>query len=81
MPVKIHATTLLLIVCTVAAAGCASPETRRTRGGGPGADVGNRSQDVKMHGGSNPFWRTPDRIEDVHHPPLAGARQAERLSR
>ena len=34
---------------------CASPETTRTRGGGPGADVGNRAKVVQMHEGSRPF--------------------------
>ena len=70
---------LLPIVC-VGAAGCVSPEARRTRGGGPGADVGNRVRTVEMHEGSQPFWDTPERI-DVDHPPLGPARQADSLSR
>jgi hypothetical protein len=70
---------LLLIGCA-ACAGCSSPEARRTRGGGPGADVGNRSAIVKMHEGSDPFWKTPKQI-GADHPPLAPARQAEDLSR
>jgi uncharacterized protein YceK len=70
---------LVLIVCVVLA-GCASPETRRSRGAGPGADVGNRRATVKMHEGSEPFWKTPDRI-DVKHPALEPARQANDLSR
>ena len=70
---------------TVAALGlylaaCASPETTRTRGGGPGADVGNRGKDVDMHEGSRPFWKTPDLIP-TKHPPLAPASQADQLSR
>jgi hypothetical protein len=70
---------------TVAALGlylaaCASPETTRTRGGGPGADVGNRGKDVDMHEGSRPFWKTPDLIP-TKHPPLAPANQADQLSR
>jgi hypothetical protein len=69
----------LLVTC-IALAGCASPEATRTRGGGPGADVGNRSQDVKMHGGSQPYWKTPDRITG-EHPPLGPAQQARELSR
>jgi hypothetical protein len=71
--------TMLLIACT-ALAGCTSPEATRTRGGGPGADVGNRSPTVEMHDGSRPFWRTPDRI-GVEHPSLEPARQADQLSR
>jgi hypothetical protein len=70
---------LLLIGC-VGVAGCVSPETTRTRGGGPGADVGNRPRDVKMHEGAQPFWKTPDRIA-VEHPPLEPARQADQRSR
>jgi hypothetical protein len=70
---------------TVAALGlylaaCASPEATRTRGGGPGADVGNRGKDVDMHEGSRPFWKTPDLIP-TKHPPLAPANQADQLSR
>jgi hypothetical protein len=74
-----------LALITVAAlvfylAACASPETTRTRGGGPGADVGNRGKDVDMHEGSQPFWKTPDLIP-TKHPPLAPASQADQLSR
>jgi hypothetical protein len=61
--------------------GCVSPEATRTRGDGPGADVGNRRETVKLHEGSNPFWKTPDRIPGEQHPPLASARQAQELSR
>lgn len=61
-------------------AACASPETTRTRGGGPGADVGNRGKVVEMHEGSQPFWKTPQ-IISAKHPPLESARQADQLSR
>jgi hypothetical protein len=70
---------LLLIGC-LGVASCGSPEAKRTRGGGPGADVGNRSKKVEMHEGSRPFWKTPERIA-VDHPPLASAQQADTLSR
>ena len=60
--------------------GCASPETTRTRGGGPGADVGNRGKFVEMHEGSQPFWKTP-KIIPAKHPPLDPANQADELSR
>ncbi len=70
---------LLLAVCAVIS-GCASPEATRTRGGGPGADVGNRLPTVKLHEGSDPFWKTPQRIA-VRHPPLDSARQARRFER
>ena len=60
-------------------AACASPETTRTRGGGPGADVGNRAKVVEMHEGSQPFWKTPQ-IIPAKHPPLDPASQADQLS-
>jgi hypothetical protein len=59
---------------------CASPETRRSRGGGAGADVGNRRAAVRMHEGSDPYANTPKLIR-TQNPPLTGARQADRLSR
>lgn len=62
------------------AGGCVSPEARRTRGGGPGADPQNRPAHVQMHEGSRPFWETPVLIES-EHPPLDGAQQAEAESR
>jgi hypothetical protein len=60
--------------------GCASPETKRMRGGGPGADMGNRTKFVQMHEGSKPFEKTPT-IIPTKHPPLAPASQANDLSR
>jgi hypothetical protein len=68
----------LAIVCMLAA--CASPETGRPRGGGPGADVGNRTKVVRMHEGADPFYKTPKLIRG-QPPPLASARQADQLSR
>jgi hypothetical protein len=61
-------------------AACASPEATRTRGGGPGADVGNRGKVVDMHEGSRPFENTP-KIIPTKHPPLGPASQADQLSR
>jgi hypothetical protein len=69
---------VLLIACA-ACAGCTSPEALRTRGGGAGADLGNRPRTVKMHAGSDPFWSTPNRIGNAH-PPLEPARHARALS-
>jgi hypothetical protein len=60
--------------------GCASPETMRTRGGGAGADLGNRARVVEMHEGSQPFWKTPKLIPSKH-PSLDSANQADALSR
>jgi len=59
---------------------CSSPETARTRGGGPGADTGNRGATVRMHEGSRPYEQTPVLIP-AKHPPLEPARQADQLSR
>ena len=73
-------TLAVLLIAFIALAACDSPETQRTRGGGPGADVGNRGQVVEMHEGSQPFWKTPDLIP-TKHPPLAPASQADQLSR
>jgi hypothetical protein len=69
---------ILVFVCVIG--GCGSPETTRTRGGGPGADVNNRPKTVKMHEGSEPFWKTPE-ITAGGRPPLDSARQAQQLSR
>jgi hypothetical protein len=71
---------ILLTALSFCLVGCASPETARTRGGGPGADVGNRSKFVEMHEGSQPFWKTP-KIIPTKHPPLDPANQADELSR
>ena len=71
---------ITLIAILFYVAGCASPETTRTRGGGPGGDVGNRTEIVRMHEGSQPFWKTPNLIT-VEHPSLKPAHQAEALSR
>lgn len=61
-------------------AACTSPESTRTRGGGPGADIGNRGSEVMMHEGSKPYHGTPVK-QPARHPPLDSASQADRLSR
>ena len=71
---------ILLTALSFYLVGCASPETTRMRGGGPGADVGNRGKVVEMHEGSQPFWKTP-KIIPAKHPPLDPASQADQLSR
>ena len=68
------------IVLLVSLIACTSPETSRTRGGGPGADVGNRTQVVQMHEGAHPFDKTPQ-IITTKHPSLEPARHADQLSR
>lgn len=70
---------LVVLLMSIAAVGCESPERHRTRGGGPGADVGNRGPTVRMHEGSQPFWKTP--TVPVQHPSLDSAQQARELSR
>lgn len=40
-------------------AACASPEAMRVRGGGPGADIGNRGTPVVFHHGAKPYYKTP----------------------
>lgn len=45
-------------------AACSSPEAERVRGGGPGADTGNRGEPVLMHAGSQPYAKTPKLIPE-----------------
>ena len=73
-------TAIPIVALLLCIAGCASPEATRTRGGGPGADVGNRGPVINMHEGSRPFYQTPE-IISAKHPPLEAARQADELSR
>ena len=47
------------VLLAVTLMGCGSPEATRTRGSGPGADVGNRGPIVYMHEGSQPYFATP----------------------
>jgi hypothetical protein len=68
------------LVFPAALCACASPEATRTQGGGPGADVGNKKEIVRMHEGARPFDKTP-KIIDAEHPPLETAYQADELSR
>jgi hypothetical protein len=53
----------LLGIAAMLAVACESPEATRTRGGGPGADPQNRPAVVRMHDGSDPYWRTPTVVE------------------
>lgn len=71
----------LWLALGAAVAACNSPEARRVREGGPGADPGNRRGVVQMHEGSNPYWKTPERLPQRIQAPTATARQADRLSR
>ena len=69
-----------LFAAIAALAGCSSPESDRVRGGGPGADVGNRGKPVVMHEGSSPYAGTPKLIP-AEAPPVGPASQARQLSR
>jgi hypothetical protein len=71
---------IMLVFLLAALAACSSPEAGRTRAGGPGADVGNRTKVVLMHEGSRPFDKTP-RLVPSAKGPLEPASQADRLSR
>lgn len=59
--------------------GCGSPEAERTRGGGPGGDIGNRPAVVRLHEGSRPYHETPHLVP-VATPALDPAQQARRNS-
>ena len=63
-----------LILTLALAAACTSPEATRQRAGGPGGDTGNRGAQVQMHGGSEPYWRTPRRLAEPLAAPVVTAR-------
>jgi hypothetical protein len=71
---------LFALAAAAALAACTSPEAERVRGGGPGADVGNRGAPVVMHEGSRPYAGTPTLIP-VESPQVESATQARELSR
>jgi hypothetical protein len=52
----------LIVVLALGLGACSSPEATRTRGGGRGADVGNRGAVVEIHAGARPYYQTPCRI-------------------
>jgi hypothetical protein len=47
---------VLLLVLVAAAMVACSPEATRTRGGGAGADIGNRSSEIELHGRVDPTY-------------------------
>jgi len=72
-----------VVILVALATGCTSPEAKRARGGGPGADPGNRGAVVKTHEGSEPYYGTP-RITpggDTRLQPASHARAAEAATR
>jgi hypothetical protein len=56
---------LPLLAALAVLAACASPEAKRTRGDGPGADVGNRTRIIEFHGGAQPYYKTPCVTQNV----------------
>jgi hypothetical protein len=50
---------LSILALLVLLGACVSPEAERVRGGGPGADVGNRDNELEMHEGSVIYHSTP----------------------
>ena len=69
----------VLAMAFIISSGCTSPEATRRRGGGPGADGGNRPSQVLMHEGSRQYWQTPVLIPG-EAPSLAPSQQARQLS-
>lgn len=67
------------LVLVAALAACTSPEAKRTRASGPGADIGNRAGEVMMHEGSLPFAGTPVQVPGSAAP-VETATHAHRLS-
>jgi hypothetical protein len=58
--------------------GCTSPEGTRTRGGGPGADVGNHPRGpVELHAGARMYAGTPTAGPGIgEHALIGGTAQA-----
>jgi hypothetical protein len=70
---------LLALLALLAVLGaCTSPEATRQRAGGAGGDVGNRRETVELHGGSQPYWRTPDALRSPQTAPVAAASPVSR---
>lgn len=74
-----RAATSIVLASSLLAVGCGSPEATRSRGGGPGADPGNRRAVVLMHEGSRQYYQTPVLIPEEPMP-LDPAHQARELS-
>jgi len=60
----VRALSVLLLLGGLLLTAC-SPEATRTRGGGPGGDIGNRSPVVNIHGRTDPYYETPRYSEGV----------------
>ena len=56
----------LLATLAAAVAGCTSPESTRTQGGGPGADTGNAAATIAVGGyGAQPSYPDRRRLDDM----------------
>jgi hypothetical protein len=55
---RVRAFGILLLLGALTIAAC-SPEATRSRGSGPGGDIGNRSAAPQIHGTINPYYETP----------------------
>lgn len=51
-----------LMAITLAACISTSPEAARARGGGAGADPGNKRAVAEIHAGSEVYYKTPCRL-------------------
>lgn len=67
---------VILISLTLLLAAC-SPEASRERGGGPGADIGNRGATVELHGSEEAreriYYQTPARGRGIERSSRAAA--------
>jgi hypothetical protein len=54
---------MFMLIAACALLSACGPEAERTRGGGPGADIGNRGAVVDLHGGTT-----------YRYPPLSTAK-------
>ncbi|MHB1134074.1 MAG: hypothetical protein ACYC4L_17030 [Chloroflexota bacterium] len=76
MKERIASLLLLAALATTLAAGC-SPESGRVRGGGAGADIGNRQlgPPMEIHGPIDPYYKTPIDSEAVKQEASAAAQE------
>jgi hypothetical protein len=75
-----RAKVILTIGTALLLLGCESPEVKRTRGGGRGADLGHRDRNVDMHEGADPYYQTPQLI-DSRYARAGNAKNSDRLTR
>ena len=69
---------IALLLLAGAGLACTSPEATRTRGGGPGADVGNHPRGpVELHAGARMYTGTPTAGKGIGtHAFIGGTEQA-----